>query len=118
MSNQRVAAFLQDISLTHPHQYALVSAVRDLVLALGSDIVEEVKYGGILFGRETHFCGVFAYAQHVNVEFGDGASLHDMYSVLEGKGKLRRHIKLGQLGDLKQKHLLHYLRLADAQARG
>lgn len=114
---QRVAAYLQDLSLTHAHQYELVEAVRQLVMTLGPDIVEEIKYGGILFGGESHFCGVFAYAQHVSVEFGEGASLPDTYSVLEGKGKFRRHIKLSQLDDLKQKQLLYYIRLAHQQAR-
>lgn len=117
MSNQRITDFLQDLSLTHAQQFALVDAVRGMVLGLSPDIVEELKYGGILFGREAHFCGVFAYAQHVNVEFGEGASLQDKYAVLEGKGKFRRHIKLSNVDDLTLKHLLHYIRLADKQAR-
>lgn len=117
MSNQRVTEFLQDVSLTHAQQYTVLEAVREMVLGLGSDMVEEVKYGGILFGRQAHFCGVFAYAQHVSVEFSEGANLQDKYAVLEGKGKFRRHIKLHQLDDIKQKHLLHYLRLAAAQAK-
>jgi len=57
----------------------------------------------------------------VSLEFGDGAALPDEHGVLEGAGKLRRHIKLCALDDVEQKHVLQYLTLAlralDGQAK-
>jgi len=52
----RVTALLQDLSLVHETNYALVQAVRELVLELGKDVTEAVKYGGILFSRSEAFC--------------------------------------------------------------
>ena len=112
MTTPRVANLLEDIRRLNEERFALVQALRQLVLDLDSSISEEVKYGGLLFSAGKPFCGVFAYAKHVSMEFGDGASLPDDHKVLEGVGKLRRHIKLSALDDIEKKHVLHYLTLA------
>lgn len=112
MNQSRVENLLQDLCLLNPSNYEMVQSVRKMVLGLGTDVSEEVKYGGILFSVGTHFCGVFAYTTHISVEFGEGAKLNDQYSVLEGKGKFRRHIKCLQMDDIQNKHLLHYVKLA------
>ncbi len=78
---------------------------------MDSSISEEVKYGGILFSVEKPFCGIFSYAKHVSLEFGAGASLPDKFKVLEGEGKLRRHIKLLSAQDITKKHVSEYLLL-------
>lgn len=115
MSNARVEALIQDIRMTNENNYAIVQVVRQLVLAVGNDVAEEVKYGGILFSTGKAFCGVFAYTGHVTVEFGDGASLPDKFGMLEGQGKQRQHIKLLAQDDVKSKHLKHYVTLARKQ---
>jgi len=121
MTNPRVANLLEDIRRLSEDRFALVQALRQLALGLGPGVSEEVKYGGLLFSAGKPFCGVFAYAKHVSLEFGDGAALPDEHTVLEGEGKLRRHIKLCALDDVEQKHVLHYLTLAlralDGQAK-
>ena len=111
-TQERVTRWLDDVRHTHPEHHALVQALRALVLGLDAAITEEVKYGGLLFGKAKHFCGVFAYTQHVSLEFGEGAALADAYQVLEGKGKGRRHIKLRSLEDANAKQALHYVKLA------
>jgi hypothetical protein len=112
----RVELYLQDLSLTNAATYALVQALREQILGLSQSsdesVKEEIKYGGILFAVEQAFCGVFAYANHVSLEFGEGASLSDPFGVLEGKGKFRRHIKLAAIADIENKHLMHYVKLA------
>jgi len=112
MTTPRVANLLEDIRRLSEDRFALVQALRQLVLDLDPGVSEEVKYGGLLFSAGKPFCGVFAYAKHVSLEFGDGAALPDEHGVLEGAGKLRRHIKLCALDDVEQKHVLHYLTLA------
>ena len=71
-----------------------------------------MKYGGILFSCGTQFCGVFAYKEHVSVEFGQGAKIKDSFGFLEGAGKGRRHIKLATPEDIRTKKLAEYLLLA------
>lgn len=107
-----VQELLDDIRLLGDEQYALVEAVRTLINKTAPSVSEEVKYGGILFTSGVQFCGVFAYKQHVSVEFGCGAKISDALGYLEGSGKGRRHIKLRSVEDITAKHLAHYLLLA------
>ncbi|MBK9235085.1 MAG: DUF1801 domain-containing protein [Rhodoferax sp.] len=112
MPTPRVTQLLEDIRALDQGRHALVQALRKHILDLGPSVCEEVKYGGLLFSAGTPLCGVFAYARHVSLEFGAGASLSDPHQVLEGAGKLRRHIKLTTLQDIADKHVADYLALA------
>lgn len=80
-------------------------------------------YGGTVFELErdtpaSRIGGVFASTNHVSLEFSKGASFADPHGVLEGTGKLRRHIKLRALSDIDEKRCYHYLDLAIANHRG
>ncbi|MDN3575828.1 DUF1801 domain-containing protein [Chitinimonas viridis] len=112
MSTDRVAKLLDDIRALDEARYTLVQTLREAVLSLGVGVTEEVKYGGLLFSAGKPFCGVFSYAKHVSLEFGDGAALPDPHQVLEGEGKLRRHIKLSAIQDIQAKQVHTYLGLA------
>jgi hypothetical protein len=112
MSAERIAKLLEDIRLLSDDRFELVQSLRKRVLSLGSPVTEEVKYGGILFSAGKPFCGIFSYANHVSLEFSAGASLLDTHKVLEGDGKLRRHIKLATAQDIERKHVGDYLALA------
>lgn len=109
MPDNRITKLLDDIRLLQPERFELVQALRELILGLDPAVSEEVKYGGLLFSDGEPFCGVFSYAKHVSLEFGAGASLADTFNVLEGQGKLRRHIKLSSAQDIAEKHVREYL---------
>ncbi|MBR7801110.1 DUF1801 domain-containing protein [Undibacterium fentianense] len=115
LQDERVQGLLDDLRLTRPDHYTLVQAVRQIILDMAPGIVEEVKYGGILFGILQPFCGVFVYSNHITIEFSDGAKLPDQFGMLAGQGKLRRHIKLNQLEDVSIKQLPHFIELASHQ---
>jgi hypothetical protein len=112
MPTDRVSQFLQDLRLLDPDRHELVQTLRAMVLGLSPAVTEEIKYGGILFSAGQPFCGVFSYAKPVSLEFGAGAALPDEYRVLEGAGKLRRHIKMSCSSDIAAKHVAEYLALA------
>jgi hypothetical protein len=112
MPANRLSKLLEDIRLLDQDRFELVQSLREMILDLAPSISEEVKYGGILFSAKESFCGVFSYAKHVSLEFGAGASLPDKFKVLEGEGKLRRHIKLSSAHDISGKHVREYLLLA------
>jgi hypothetical protein len=117
MASTPITTLLQDIRLASETHHHIVEQVRKLILASGADVTEQVKYGGILFSRSKPFCGVFAYAAHVTLEFSHGAALADKHKVLEGQGKLRRHIKLIDAQDIQAKQLGHCVLLAYAAAK-
>jgi hypothetical protein len=112
MATKSVQTLLEDIRLVNETNHAIVEAVRNLVKKTCKPSAEEVKYGGILFACGVQFCGVFAYKEHVTVEFGLGASIKDELGLLEGAGKGRRHLKLKSVQDIQAKKLALYLPLA------
>lgn len=116
MPTDRISKLLEDIRLLDPERFELVQQLRQTILGLSPALTEEVKYGGILFSADKPFCGVFSYAKHVSLEFSAGASLPDTFQVLEGEGKLRRHIKLSSVRDIPEKHIRQYLLWALNQA--
>jgi hypothetical protein len=103
---------LQDLHLLGDMQPAVVEAVRALIKQRVPAVQEEVKYGGILFTSAVQFCGVFAYKEHVSVEFSHGARIPDASGRLEGQGKGRRHLKLRCVQDITDKGLAEYIPLA------
>ncbi len=57
------------------------------------------------------FIHIATYAGHVNVGFSRGTELDDPEGLLEGTGKLIRHVRIGSLSDLKK---APFKRLIDA----
>lgn len=112
MTTKSVQALVDDIRLVSQQNYEIVEAVRALVRKTFKASSEEVKYGGILFASGVQFGGVFAYKAHVAVEFGMGAKITDTFGFLEGGGKMRRHIKLKSVVQIKDKKLAEYLPFA------
>ena len=112
-----VQALLEDVRLMGEDQLQIMEAVRTLVKKTIKPLSEDVKYGGILFASDVQFGGVFAYKEHVSVEFSHGAKITDNEGLLEGGGKGRRHIKLRAIGDITAKNLATYLPLALEAAR-
>ena len=91
--------------------------ITGIIARLCPEAAGRSMYGGTMFETEpgiykTGFCGVFCYTNHVSLEFGQGVKLVDTLGVLEGKGKLRRHIKLKSLEDLDRKAVETYLKQA------
>ncbi|NRF69006.1 DUF1801 domain-containing protein [Aquincola sp. S2] len=117
MTNDRVFHLLEDIRLIDEARHALVDRLRRLVLSVDPSVTEEVKYAGLLFSAGPPFCGIFSYSRHVSLEFGRGSELADPHKVLEGEGKMRRHIKLENGDDLFRKNVREYVVAAFTAAR-
>jgi len=88
----------------------ITTAIDDIIAEICPSAGRRPMYGGIVFEREpgvhkTMVCGHFVYKNHVSIEFGDGYRFSDPESVLEGKGKYRRHIKLTSIDDIAAKHV-------------
>lgn len=122
-----LTTLLDDIRLLGALQSDIVAAVRQLMQQRVPGLTEQVKYGGILFSgyaavdhtgsqQTVAFGGVFAYQQHVSVEFSHGAQISDPYGLLQGNGKGRRHLKLFTLADVENSQLAQYIPLALAAA--
>jgi hypothetical protein len=112
MGTKSVQALLEDIRLLDEQRFSVVLGVLTVVQRAFPAATQEVKYGGVLVSAGVPFCGVFAYSQHVSVDFSHGAKIVDSFGYLEGTGKGRRHLKLRALADIQSKRLAEYLPLA------
>lgn len=107
-----IASFSDDIK-------HIAREVRKLIYKIYPDVVEVVwvqqKNTGFGTGakkKTEHFCWVMPATKHVNLGFNYGAELPDPKNLLEGTGKLFRHIKIKSVGQLKDKNLIDLLTFA------
>jgi len=110
--------WMDDLRQADEARHDLVERLRRLILSVNPKVTETIKYGGILFSAGPPFCGVFSYTDHVSLEFARGAELPDKHRMLEGEGKLRRHIKLRAAPELFSKNVREYVELGVAAALG
>ena len=92
-------------------------AIDRLVVDIAPTAAKRKMYGGIVFEAEadnpdTRFGGYFVYAKHVGMEFTKGALLDDPDGILQGRGKMRRHIKLTSLADVEEQRVGQFVRQA------
>ncbi len=111
--NKEVNEFLIDIQSTFPHKVKMVVEIRNIFFKENPNINEEIKYGGITFFVSGNLVGgIFIYKQHISIEFSNGAQFNDSDNFLEGKGKLRRHLKIKEKDDLVNKNITAYIKEA------
>jgi hypothetical protein len=106
-----------------PHVADLTLALREIVLEEAPEAIESIVKGyavaiGFSFtGKpmKDGFCHIVAYATHVNLGFNRGALLPDPNRVLEGKGKMIRHVTIRDQKDLERQFVRRYLQAAIEQ---
>lgn len=117
---------LNSLSRYDPRISTLALALREVVLEEAPQAIESLVDGyavaiGFSFtGKpmKDGFCHVVAYPNCVNLGFNRGALLADPDRVLEGSGKLIRHIRIENHEDLDRPLVRRFLRLAIEQVGG
>ncbi len=110
-ANTRIDNFIQDILGIDSDKGEILISLRELVLKVAPNVKEEIKYGGLVFvSNKGLFCGIFIRKNHISVEFDRGAEMQDPDNFLEGVGSYRRHLKLFQEEDIKNKKTEYYVR--------
>lgn len=104
-------------------------SIADLALSLREIILEEVPDASesiyqvytvaIWFGfsgkMKDMFCYITTYAGHINLGFPRGSTLPDPSHVLEGEGKVLRHIKFTSQRDLERPFVHRYIQASIEQ---
>jgi hypothetical protein len=92
-----------------------------LINQLYPDAVVTVRGGDIGFGATSGYKGlvfvVSPHASHVTLGLAGGASLPDQAGLMEGKGKVHRHIKLREQGDIARPELRDLMAAAMERSR-
>ncbi|HRN72942.1 MAG TPA: DUF1801 domain-containing protein [Ginsengibacter sp.] len=97
----------------------LAREVRKLIYSIYPGVVEVVwvRQQNVGFGtgkkkNSEHFCWLMPASKHVTLGFNYGAELPDPHGLLEGSGKLFRHVKVKSLVQLQNKDLIDLLTYA------
>lgn len=106
-----------------PQVASLALALREVVLEEAPEAIESLVNGyavaiGFSFtGKpmKDGFCHVVTYRNCVNLGFNRGALLADAEGILEGSGKLIRHLRINNHDDLDRPLVRRFLRAAIEQ---
>lgn len=104
--------FDQLIAENDPEIQDWARQARDLVLKVRPDATQQVEtcWGGYLLFKQpvkdgNTVCWVSAYKKHVSIGFPQGAEMSDPAGLLEGSGKMQRHVKIKKATELESSEL-------------
>lgn len=97
----------------------IIDQLTEIIIELAPDVTFRSMYGGTVLelkkdDPKSRAGGIFVYTNHVSLELSHGAFLDDPKGVLEGSGKLRRHLKIHNLNDVTEKACKEFLQQAIA----
>lgn len=97
----------------------LALEVRKLIHQIHPGVVEvawvmqkNIGFGSGVKKNSEHFCWLMPATKHVTLGFNYGAELPDPTQLLEGSGKLFRHVKIRSTEQLNDPALIELLRFA------
>lgn len=108
--------FEQAIQSFPKEMQALARQTRSLIYQLFPQVVEVVwvpqkntGFGTGIKKKTEHFCWLMPATNHVSLGFNYGAELPDPHHLLEGTGKLFRHVKIKSVAQLSNPHLIELI---------
>lgn len=81
-------------------QRPMLRQLRDVIRREAPDAEEAVKWGQPCYSMNSLFCYLQRAKKHVTLGFQNGARMKDPDGVLEGEGKLMRHVKFERGADI------------------
>ncbi len=109
--NEEVQNFLNEIKMVDAEKSDTLIEVREIIFNHFPKTDERIMYGGIVFFlNDEMFSGLFLNMNHITLEFSKGFLMEDPNSILEGKGKYRRHLKLLKKEDILSKEVSFFVK--------
>lgn len=119
MKLQENKEFNNLLSSFNPEIQSIAKEARALIFEILPQTVEVVwerqKIAGYGTGPKKmteHFCWIAPYKKHVVLGFNYGSELPDPDHILEGTGKLFRHVKLIEIDDVNKASLKKLIKVA------
>jgi hypothetical protein len=111
--------FEEAVARASDHAREMAYQLRDLIAKVMPDVVEVpwpkmrlASYGVGPKKKSEHFCYISAQRNDVNLGFYYGAELADPEQLLQGTGKLLRHMKIHEEKTIRSRALRQLLKLA------
>jgi hypothetical protein len=111
--------FEESVAKASDHARELAYELRKLVIKVMPNVVEVpwprmriASYGVGPKKKSEHFCYISAQKDDVNLGFYYGAELPDPAELLQGSGKLLRHVKIREVQAIRSRGLRELLKAA------
>ena len=88
------------IDETEDWQKTLLLELRSIIQTAAPDAEEALKWGQPCYSRNSLFCYLQRAKQHVTLGFQKGSQMNDPAGVLQGTGKMMRHLKFERSADI------------------
>jgi hypothetical protein len=95
-----------------PEHQDIVAALRQLVRETAPDAKELMSYGIPVWRGKRIFAVISPTKKDITFAFSRGAEFEDKYKLLQGVGKVSKHIKLRSLKDVNKGALRYYIKQA------
>lgn len=104
--------FDQIVAGVSPQARGLIESVYPAVVEVPWPKQKVIGYGVGPKKMSEHFCYLSVSREHINIGFMYGAELPDPDGLLQGTGKLLRHVRIAQPEELKNPSLRKLLEIA------
>lgn len=112
-----IHTFIDDQSLLDPKVGQRINTLNEQILSVleesGASYDKGIKYGGITYHVSGNIIGgIYSYKGHISIEFSQGVQLSDPDALLQGSGKLRRHLRINHDDDYNVDAVTTYVKQA------
>jgi hypothetical protein len=107
-----IASFSDDIKLLARETRKLIYDILPNVVEVVWEQQKNTGFGTGIKKKTEHFCWLMPASKHVNLGFNYGTELPDPAHLLEGTGKLFRHVKIKSIEQLADENLIDLIKFA------
>ena len=100
------------ISATNSDHSAMLTELREIISQVVPNVEEHYKWSRPVYGCPKDFCYLASTKKHVTLGFYNPSHINDPNKLLEGTGKMMRHIKLTRIEDIEKPLFTKMLRQA------
>ncbi|KPK80545.1 MAG: hypothetical protein AMS27_16850 [Bacteroides sp. SM23_62_1] len=100
---------IEYINAAQSHQKEIMLTIRKMIFELVPDVGEAIKWGTPVYSRIKNICYMAAFKKHVTFAFYNGQMLKDPDGILEGTGKMMKHIKFKKIEDVDQEQIKKWI---------
>lgn len=95
-----------------PEYRVIVAMLRELMRDMAPDAKEVISYGIPAFKRNQIIAVISPTKKDITLAFSRGAEFEDSYGLLQGVGKVSKHVKIKSLATVNKEALEYYVRQA------
>lgn len=95
-----------------PEHKAIVASLRKLMKKCAPDAKEGISYGILVWKQKRILAVISPTKKDITFSFSRGAEFNDKYGLLQGVGKVSKHVKIKSLDDINDTALRDYIKQA------